>query len=128
MFFDGFVNPVLATYAPDLVHTTLDRTIQLYGWALIAVGVCLVLFIAGYVGLAVALQRRQLLAMPWAVLLALGSVVFGLALLSHEIQPIVIERIGSVPFALGLIFTMRAEPRRQPAAQQPGAERPKLAA
>ncbi len=34
MFFDAFVNPVLAAYAPELVHSGIEREIALYGSAL----------------------------------------------------------------------------------------------
>jgi hypothetical protein len=96
LFIGGFLNPALAKYAPELVHPGVSRQVELYGWALLPFGLCLILFVVGYVALAV----------PAAVLLGVGDAVFGGALLAHGIEPIVIERIGGVPFAMGFTVLM----------------------
>jgi hypothetical protein len=111
MFFDGFVNPVLLTYTPAFVHPGFLQMLEFYGPAFVPFVLYLLLFAVGYLGLAIALARSRLLVTVPAVLLALGATVFGVALLFPEIEPIVIERIGGVPFAVGLLFLMRVEAR-----------------
>jgi len=107
MFFDAFVNPVLAAYAPELVHSGIEREIALYGSALILAGLCLILFITGYVGLAISMARHGLLALPTAALLALGAVLFGVGPLAHGVDPRLVERIGGSLFAIGFVLLMR---------------------
>jgi hypothetical protein len=113
MFFDGFVNPVLVKYAPEFVHPGFLEMFQFYGPAFAAVALCLVLFALGYVGLAIAMTHHQLLSIPTATMLALSAVVFGSALLFHAIEPIVIERIAGLPFALAFILLMRPAGHRR---------------
>jgi len=107
MFFDAFVNPVLAAYAPELVHSGIEREIALYGSALILAGLCLILFITGYVGLAISMARHGLVALPTAALLALGAVLFGVGPLAHGVDPRLVERIGGSLFAIGFVLLMR---------------------
>jgi hypothetical protein len=112
LFFDGFVNPVLAVYAPAMVHPGLERMIELYGPALSLVGLCLVAFGAGYVGLAIATARDGIVATPVAVLLASGAVVFDVGLVAHGLDPLTVERIGGPLFAAGFVLLMRSHSGR----------------
>jgi hypothetical protein len=107
LFFDAFVNPVLAAYAPELVHPGLERTIDLYGPALILAGLCLILFFAGYVGLGISMARHGVVTMPTAALLALGAAVFDVGPVAHGVDALMIERIGGPLFAIGFVLLMR---------------------
>jgi hypothetical protein len=121
MFFDGFVNDVLVRYAPGAVHPGFAEMFRFYGPAFAAVALCLILFAGGYVGLAIAMTRHQLLSIPTATMLALSAVVFSSALLFHSIEPIMIERIAGLPFALGFILLMRSQDTARTAQRRSGA-------
>ena len=104
LFFDAFVNPILAAYAPELVHsdTGMERQIQLFGGALVLVVSGLLLFMVGYVGLAISAARRRLMTTPAALLLSAGAVVFG----GGPAVPLLVEQIGGVLFCAGFLLFM----------------------
>jgi uncharacterized membrane protein YgdD (TMEM256/DUF423 family) len=104
LFFDAFVNPILATYRPELVHSDagMKRQIELFGGALVLVASGLVLFIVGYVVLAISAARQGLMTTPAALLLSAGAVVFG----GGPVVPLPVEQVGGVLFCAGFILVM----------------------
>ena len=102
--YDGSHNPVMARYAPDLVHTAADLEA---GGAIIVLP-ALLLFPLGYALLGVALYRSDL---RWAGLLAGGgALVYTIGgLLIFELGPSsplvqTLEVAGAIPFAIGFVL------------------------
>jgi hypothetical protein len=98
---DAFVNPLLATYAPETVHSAaaVQQQIQTFGFALLLQPLAILLFITGYGMFSIATIRARLLPNWVGVLLFIGAILFGAATL----VPILIEQIGGVFFGLGQI-------------------------
>lgn len=109
LFFDAFVNPILAQYAPEFVHSDAGtaRQMSLFGPAMMLVYAALVLFVAGYAGFALTLRSNRLAPWPAALLLGIGAVVFG----GGPLVPLLVEQTGGVLFALGFVWVMIG-PRR----------------
>lgn len=102
--YDGSHNPVMARFAPDLVHTAADLEA---GGAIIVLP-ALLLFPLGYALLAVALYRSDL---RWAGLLAgVGALVYTIGgLLIFDLGPSsplvqTLEVAGVIPFAIGFVL------------------------
>lgn len=98
---DAFVNPLLATYAPETVHSAaaVEQQIRTFGLALLLQPLAILLFIIGYGMFSLSAIRARLLPNWVGILLLLGAVLFGAATL----VPIVIEQLGGVFFGLGQI-------------------------
>ncbi len=118
--FDGNVNPTMARYDPDLVHSGEDLD---PGSAAILIP-ALLLFPAGYIALGTALARW---GDRWAgILLAIGAVTYwvgGLLIFAAgpEAAAIqVLEVLGAVPFCVGFVLlALRDAPRRHSAQLEP---------
>jgi hypothetical protein len=102
--YDGSHNPVMARFAPDLVHNAADLEA---GGAIIVLP-ALLLFPLGYALLGVALYRSDL---RWAGLLAGGgALVYTIGgLLIFELGPSsplvqTLEVAGFIPFAIGFVL------------------------
>ncbi|WP_031158406.1 hypothetical protein [Streptosporangium roseum] len=105
--YDGSHNPVMARYAPAVVHTHADLDA---GGAVIVLP-ALLLFPLGYVLLAVLLSRH---GMRWpALLLGAGAVLYtagGLLIFvlgPHSPFVQIFEVAGAVPYALGFVLLGR---------------------
>ena len=104
LFLDAFVNPILAVYAADLMHTEAGMRMQtqLYGPALALLVLGPFLFVAGYIGFAFTAVSAGLARWPDALLLGVGAVGFG----GGPLTPLPVEQIGGVVFALGFLVMM----------------------
>lgn len=117
---DGTRNPVMAQYAPDIVHTSADFDV---GVAIIVLPALLV-FPVGYVLLALLLTRHGI---QWSgLLMGIGAVVYWsgaiplFAVGPHSPVIQILEVVGAVPYALGFVLLGRiwgarpavARPRR----------------
>lgn len=113
LFFDAFANPILAAYAPELVHSDagVERQIQLFGGALVLVASALALFVVGYAGFAIWAARRRLVTAPAALLLSAGAVVFG----GGPAVPLLVEQVGGMVFCAGFLLLMHGRELGAPA-------------
>ena len=97
-FFDGFVVPILAVQAPDLLNNLQSA----FPWPAIAVfpltSAC---FILGFLLFGMMLLRAAALPRPGAVFLVLGAPLLGLGPLS---APLILPQIGSLLFGAGQIW------------------------
>lgn len=97
-FFDGFVVPVLAVHAPDL----LDNLRTAFPWPAIAVfPVTSACFILGFLLFGIMLLRAAVLPRGGAALLLLGAPLLGLGPLS---LPLILPQAGSLLFGAGQIW------------------------
>jgi hypothetical protein len=106
---DGIMNPLLAKYAPELVHSTSTAHAQADPGLLIALP-ALGLFFLGYILFGASLLRAKVQSRLGSLLMTFGAplyIVGGLSLLAMgPASPIVslIERAGAIPLGLGYIL------------------------
>lgn len=97
-FFDGFVVPVLAAQAPDLLNNLRSA----FPWPAIAVfPVTSACFILGFLLFGAMLWRAAVLPRAGAALLMLGAPLLGLGPLS---LPLILPQAGSLFFGAGQIW------------------------
>lgn len=130
---DAYMNPLLATFDPGLVHTGtgLDRDLAVIGPALLVLPAGAALFVAGQVALAALGVRTRTMPRPAAALLGMGALLMG----PGPFVPLGVEQAGGVLFAAGLAWLSLAAGRagqpnsaarsgRPMASASSGAERP----
>ncbi len=97
-FFDGFVVPILAVHAPDLLNNLQSA----FPWPAIAIfpltSTC---FILGFLLFGIMLLRVARLPRAGAILLLLGAPLLGLGPLS---LPLILPQAGSLLFGAGQIW------------------------
>lgn len=97
-FFDGFVVPILASHATDLLHNLHSA----FPWPAIAVfPVTTLFFILGFLLFGIMLLRVAALPRAGAILLLLGVPLLGLGPLS---LPLILPQTGSILFGAGQIW------------------------
>lgn len=107
-FFDGFVVPVLASHAPDLLRNLQSA----FPWPAIAVfPITSACFILGFLLFGIMLLRVANLPRAGSALLLLGAPLLGLGPLS---LPLILPQTGSFLFGAGQIWLGAALWKRSP--------------
>ncbi len=103
---DGLRNPLLARFAPEIVHTTADSDPNVFVIVLPA----LVLFFAGYILFGISLFHARAQPRVGSLLIAIGAPVYIIGGITIFIlgpaSPLVslIEIAGAIPLGLGHIL------------------------
>lgn len=103
---DGILNPLLAKYAPQLVHSTADANPILLLIALPGLG----LFLVGYILFGLSMLRTKLQSQLGSLLMTIGAPIYIIGGLSLSVfgpaSPAVtwIESAGALPLGLGYIL------------------------
>ena len=123
LFLDAYLNPLLATYAPELVHSAaaMDAQFRSIGPALLLLPLTSGLFVVAYAALGLMLMRAGGASRVAGGLLLVGAFLFG----PGPSVPLVVETLGGVLFGAGVVLaalapSLRAVPSRPVAAYRPG--------
>jgi hypothetical protein len=102
LFLDAYMNPILATYAPDLVHSAsaMDTQFRIIGPALLLLPLSSGLFVLAYAALGLALIRAGGASRPAGGLVLLGALLFG----PGPSVPLGVETLGGVLFGSGVVL------------------------
>jgi hypothetical protein len=122
LFLDAYLNPLLATYAPELVHTpsAMDTQFRIIGPALLMLPLTSGLFVVAYTALGLALIRAGGSRRYAGGLLLLGALVFG----PGPSVPLAVETLGGVLFGAGVVLAALAPSRQRARSSQAAISRP----
>lgn len=114
---DAYMNPLLAAFAPALVHTGtgLERDLAVIGPALLLLPAGGALFIGGQVATAALGIRSGAVARPAGLLIATGALLMG----PGPFVPLVVEQIGGALFGTGVAWLALAGGQARSAARSP---------
>lgn len=94
-----FIFPELAVTFPIVVATYGDGTMM--PSVAFAFGATGAIFMLGFILFGLALAKARVISRPWAAVLIVGTIAFGLGL--SGLFPMVVVRVGACLFSLGLV-------------------------